>query len=41
MAIVEARGLKKVFGDVTAVDGVDVASEEGEGATFTFRLPMP
>jgi len=30
MAIVEARGLKKVFGDVTAVDGVDVASEEGE-----------
>jgi multiple sugar transport system ATP-binding protein len=30
MAIVETRGVKKYFGDVRAVDGVDVATEEGE-----------
>ena len=30
MAVVEVRGLRKDFGDVTAVDGVDLRSEEGE-----------
>ncbi len=30
MAIVETRGVRKFFGDVRAVDGVDVATEEGE-----------
>ncbi|HYJ24784.1 MAG TPA: ATP-binding cassette domain-containing protein, partial [Acidimicrobiia bacterium] len=30
MAVVEVRGLRKEFGDVTAVDGVDLQSEEGE-----------
>jgi multiple sugar transport system ATP-binding protein len=30
MAIVETKGIKKYFGDVRAVDGVDVATEEGE-----------
>ena len=30
MAIVEVRGLKKHYGDVVAVDGVDLASSEGE-----------
>jgi ABC-type sugar transport system ATPase subunit len=30
MAIVEVRGLKKHYGDVVAVDGVDLASNEGE-----------
>ncbi|MBI2845789.1 MAG: ABC transporter ATP-binding protein [Chloroflexi bacterium] len=30
MAIVETRGLRKHFGDVAAVDGVDLASKEGE-----------
>ncbi len=30
MAIVETRGLTKRFGDVKAVDGVDIATEEGE-----------
>jgi multiple sugar transport system ATP-binding protein len=30
MAIVETRGIKKFFGDVRAVDGVDVATKEGE-----------
>ena len=30
MAVVEVRGLRKEFGDVTAVDGVDLRSEEGE-----------
>jgi multiple sugar transport system ATP-binding protein len=30
MAVVEVRGLTKHFGEVTAVDGVDLASEEGE-----------
>jgi multiple sugar transport system ATP-binding protein len=30
MAVVEVRGLTKHFGDVHAVDGVDIKSEEGE-----------
>src|SRR5512134_745072 len=30
MAIVEARDIRKYFGDVHAVDGVDLATEEGE-----------
>ena len=30
MAIVETRGLKKRFGDVKAVDGIDITSGEGE-----------
>jgi multiple sugar transport system ATP-binding protein len=30
MAVVEVRGLRKDFGDVPAVDGVDLRSEEGE-----------
>jgi multiple sugar transport system ATP-binding protein len=30
MAVVEVRGLRKDFGEVTAVDGVDLRSEEGE-----------
>ena len=30
MAVVEARGLSKHFGDVKAVDGVDLRTEEGE-----------
>jgi len=30
MAIVEVRGLRKHFGDVVAVDGIDIRSEEGE-----------
>jgi multiple sugar transport system ATP-binding protein len=30
MAVVEVRGLTKYFGDVPAVDGVDLRSEEGE-----------
>jgi len=30
MAVVEVRGLSKHFGDVVAVDGVDIRSEEGE-----------
>jgi multiple sugar transport system ATP-binding protein len=30
MAVVEVRGLKKHFGQVAAVDGVDLRSEEGE-----------
>ncbi|MFQ6110707.1 MAG: ABC transporter ATP-binding protein [Nitrospinota bacterium] len=30
MAKVETRGLKKYFGEVRAVDGVDLSSEEGE-----------
>ena len=30
MAVVETRGLRKDFGDVTAVDGVDIRSDEGE-----------
>ncbi len=30
MAIVEARGLVKRFGDVTAIDGVNLISEDGE-----------
>ena len=30
MAVVEVRGLRKEFGDVAAVDGVDLRSEEGE-----------
>jgi ABC-type sugar transport system ATPase subunit len=30
MAIVEVRGLRKVFDDVVAVDGVDIRTEEGE-----------
>jgi multiple sugar transport system ATP-binding protein len=30
MAVVETRGLRKDFGDATAVDGIDVRSEEGE-----------
>lgn len=30
MAVVEVRGLSKHFGDVIAVDGVDLRSEEGE-----------
>jgi multiple sugar transport system ATP-binding protein len=30
VAVVEVRGLRKEFGDVAAVDGVDVRSEEGE-----------
>ena len=30
MAVVSTRGLRKRFGEVAAVDGVDIASEEGE-----------
>jgi multiple sugar transport system ATP-binding protein len=30
VAVVEVRGLRKQFGDVVAVDGVDIRSEEGE-----------
>jgi multiple sugar transport system ATP-binding protein len=30
MSVVEARGLTKVFGDMVAVDSVDLASKEGE-----------
>ncbi len=30
MATIETRGLKKYFGEVRAVDGVDLSSEEGE-----------
>ncbi|KRT68444.1 MAG: ABC transporter, multiple sugar transport system ATP-binding protein, partial [candidate division NC10 bacterium CSP1-5] len=30
MATVETRGIKKYFGDVKAVDGVDLATKEGE-----------
>ena len=30
MAVVETRGLKKYFGEVKAVDGVDLSSGEGE-----------
>ncbi|MCH7664129.1 MAG: ATP-binding cassette domain-containing protein, partial [Chloroflexi bacterium] len=30
MAIVETKGIKKYFGDVRAVDGVDLTIEEGE-----------
>src|SRR5687767_4624217 len=30
MAIVEAHGLRKTFGDVVAVDGVDLVTGEGE-----------
>jgi multiple sugar transport system ATP-binding protein len=30
MAVVETRGLKKHFGDVVAVDGIDLAIQEGE-----------
>ena len=30
MAVIEVRGLSKHFGDVVAVDGVDLRSEEGE-----------
>ena len=30
MALLEVRGLRKEFGDVVAVDGVDIKSEEGE-----------
>lgn len=30
MAVVETRGIKKYFGEVRAVDGVDLTSEEGE-----------
>jgi multiple sugar transport system ATP-binding protein len=48
MAVVETRGLKKHFGDVKAVDGVDIVIQEGEflvllgpsgcGKTTTMRL---
>jgi multiple sugar transport system ATP-binding protein len=48
MAVVETRGLKKYFGDVKAVDGVDVVIQEGEflvllgpsgcGKTTTMRM---
>jgi len=30
MAMVETRGLKKYFGDVKAVDGVDLLTKDGE-----------
>ncbi|MFQ5894431.1 MAG: ABC transporter ATP-binding protein, partial [Nitrospinota bacterium] len=30
MAIVETRGIKKYFGEVRAVDGVDISTQEGE-----------
>ncbi len=30
MAVVEVRGIRKMFGDVPAVDGVDLRTEEGE-----------
>src|SRR5438270_281669 len=30
MAIVEVRGLRKLYGEVVAVDGIDLASTEGE-----------
>ena len=30
MAVVETRDLKKSFGDVKAVDGVDLSINEGE-----------
>jgi multiple sugar transport system ATP-binding protein len=48
MAVVETRGLKKHFGDVKAVDGVDIVIQEGEflvllgpsgcGKTTTMRM---
>lgn len=48
MAVVETRGLKKYFGDVKAVDGVDIVIQEGEflvllgpsgcGKTTTMRM---
>jgi multiple sugar transport system ATP-binding protein len=48
MAVVETRGLKKHFGDVRAVDGVEIAIQEGEflvllgpsgcGKTTTMRM---
>ncbi len=34
MATVETIGIKKYFGDVKAVDGVDLKSEEGEFLVF-------
>ena len=30
MAVVETRGLRKEFGGHAAVDGIDLATEEGE-----------
>jgi ABC-type multidrug transport system ATPase subunit len=30
MAVVETRGLKKHFGEVKAVDGVDLSIQKGE-----------
>ena len=30
MAIVETRGIKKIFGDIVAVDGVDLLTRDGE-----------
>jgi ABC-type multidrug transport system ATPase subunit len=30
MKIIEARGLRKRFGDFTAVDGIDFSVQEGE-----------
>src|SRR6478735_6330664 len=30
MAAIEVRGLRKVYGDVVAVDGIDLTVEEGE-----------
>src|ERR671914_2522111 len=30
MATVETRGIKKVFGDITAVNGVDLLTRDGE-----------
>ena len=30
MAAIEVHGLRKVYGDVTAVDGIDLTVEEGE-----------
>ena len=44
MATVEIRGVKKYYGDVVAVDGVDLVTKDGEflvllGPRVAGRLP--